>query len=435
MDFQRRAKKSVDKKVMFCYAIFIDAHETRCQGVRITSMSKPNTLLCTIGVSLFYPNLSNLAKEPQTDQTLCKLAEAYSEAVEEQQRRKKRGSLNRVPQREWEKVATLLRDEINPTNRLCGAEINSVTDLLEQGSIEKGYLHLLYSDTDDGEAIATILQSYFTKDRWQVNLHRVEGLCDDTPELFRTQGLRNLAKFFGEQVRKSRKEHRLCAINATGGYKAQIAIAVLMGQALDIPVYYKHERFDAIIPFPPMPVALDFSLWERASGMFMVLAKAKACEPWKHFNDDWDERFEPLVNRVNMDGEDYLELSATGQIFHETFRSRFQQIKATSLPRTTTADEKKEPKLGEHGYKQARNSIIAFLQKLTNEKPYVLSCHSTYWNPDLPESPRFRMSSGKVQGIYSNGTWCVKFEVVTTAEDSGQLRVVVADLNDWLDTK
>ena len=304
-------------------------------------MPKPNTLLCTIGVSLFYPNLSNLAKEPQTDQTLCKLAKAYSEAVEEQQRRQKSDSPEKVPQQEWAKVGTLLHNEIDPTNRLCGAEINSVTDLLKQGSIEKGHIHLFYSDTDDGEAIATFLQSYFTKDRWQVNIHRVEGLRDDAPDLFRTRGLRNLAKLFGEQVRESRENYRLCAINATGGYKAQIAIAVLMGQALDLLVYYKHERFDAIIPFPPMPVALDFSLWERASGMFMVLAKAKACEPWKHFKEDWDERFEPLVNRVNMDGKDYLELSATGQIFHETFRSRFQQTKVTSLPRPATEDEKK----------------------------------------------------------------------------------------------
>ena len=116
-----------------------------------------------------------------------------------------------------------------------------------------------------------------------MNIHRVEGLRDDAPDKFRTQGLRNLAKLFGEQVREARKENRSCAINATGGYKAQIAIAVLMGQALDIPVYYKHERFDAIIPFPPMPVALDFSLWERASGMFTVLAKSDACEPWEPF--------------------------------------------------------------------------------------------------------------------------------------------------------
>ena len=60
-------------------------------------MSKPNTLLCTIGVSLFYPNLSNLAKETQTDPILCSLSEAYADAVQEQQRKIDMKSARRVP--------------------------------------------------------------------------------------------------------------------------------------------------------------------------------------------------------------------------------------------------------------------------------------------------------------------------------------------------
>ena len=372
---------------------------------------QPHTLLCTIGTSL-YPNLSNLIKEKQTDPIRAALAKAYSD-------------------KDWLEVATQLHG-IEPTDRLCGAEINSVTDLLAQGFIEKGYLHLFHSETDDGRAIAEILESYFTKARWSVKIHCVEGLRDDQPDSFRTKGLRNLVKLFGEQVRESRKNFIPCAINATGGYKAQIAIAVLMGQALDIPVYYKHERFDAIIPFPPMPGALDFSLWERASGMFIVLSQTDACEPSEQFREDWDERFEPLVNRVRIDNEDYLSLSATGQIFHETFRSRFQQLKATRLPDPATPDQKEEPKLGNHSYKRARGPISRFLQKVTNARSYVKYCHSTYWHSKLPESTRFRLSTGEVEGIYSNGTWCVKFKMITTATDPDQLPVVVADLNDWL---
>ena len=376
---------------------------------------QPYTLLCTIGTSLLYPNLSNLIKEKQTDPVRAALAQAYSD-------------------KNWSEVAYQLR-EIDPTDRLCGAEINSVIDLIAQQVVERGYLHLFHSETDEGKAIAEILQAYFTQDRWQVKIHCVEGLRDDNPDLFRTQGLRNLAKLFGEQVRESRQNFIPCAINATGGYKAQIAVAVLMGQALDIPVYYKHERFDAIIPFPPMPVALDFSLWQRASGMFMALSRTDACEQWRDFSEDWDERFEPLVNRVRIDNEDYLSLSATGQIFHETFRSRFQQLKTTNLPRAANKREKEQPKLGNHAYNQAHDSISRFLQEVTDAGSYVRYCHSTYWNPDLSESTRFRLSGAKIQGIYSNGTWCVKFRVVTTSEDESQLPVVVADLNDWLDTK
>ena len=369
-------------------------------------MPTPHTLLCTVGTSLFYPNLSSLTHKPQTD-TRAALAQAYTE-------------------RDWPKVAAQLQC-LPSSERLCGAEINSVADLLTHGYVERGLLHLLFSDTDDGDHIAAVLAAYFTADGWQVQRHRVADLSDRDPRAFRTRGLRNLAKLFGERVRETGAGY--CAINATGGYKAQIAIAVLMGQALGIPVYYKHERFDAIIPFPPMPVALDFSLWLHASGMFMALSSDTG--EWEQFSDDWDERFEPLVNRVNIDGSDYLELSATGQIFHESFRSRFQLHKTTSLP--PPAKSKKAPNLGSHGYKEASESIRRFLQKLTDERPYVRQCHSTYWNPDLSEANRFRLSGGGVQGIYSNGSWCVKFEVLTTAGEDDDLGVVVADLNEWLE--
>ena len=34
--------------------------------------------------------------------------------------------------------------------------------------------------------------------------------------------------------------------------------------------------------------------------------------------------------------------------------------------------------------------------------------------------------------ILSNGSWCVKFRVLTTAGEQHDLGVVVADLNEWL---
>ena len=91
------------------------------------------------------------------------------------------------------------------------------------------------------------------------------------PRRFRTKGLRQLARELCKILRE--RTPAACAINATGGYKAQIAIAVLLGQAIGVPVFYKHELFPEIIAFPPMPVALDFELWMRASGMLFDLVR------------------------------------------------------------------------------------------------------------------------------------------------------------------
>ena len=366
-----------------------------------------HTLICTVGTSLS-ANLAGLQHDDAGP--IRALAQAFVG-------------------RRWEDVAAGLR-RIAPTDRLCGAEINSVADLATQSGVEKGRLHLLVSETSDGEDIGAVLEEYFKQDGWVADIHRIGDLRDDDPGAFRTRGLRNLAKTIGELVRESRTE--FCAINATGGYKAQIAIAVLMGQALSIPVYYKYERFDTIIPFPPMPVSLDSSLWERASGMFTVLSKPGAFEPLQRFREDWDERFEPLVNRETIDGVDLLELSATGQIFHETFRTRFQKYRKDRLPRAAEPVERKVPRLGDHGYGQAREPITRYLERLGAERPYIRFCRSKYWNPDLSESCRFRLDGGEIEGIYSNGSWCVKFRVVTTARDQDDLGAVVADLNGWL---
>ncbi|MGI5862875.1 MAG: putative CRISPR-associated protein [Myxococcales bacterium] len=71
-------------------------------------------------------------------------------------------------------------------------------------------------------------------------------------------GLRNLVRAIGKIARDAGGPEWV-AINATGGYKAQIAVAVLIGQALGSPVFYKHERFESeVIAFPPMPVSFDY---------------------------------------------------------------------------------------------------------------------------------------------------------------------------------
>ena len=223
-----------------------------------------STLICTVGTSLF----GNL-RGPDPKDAERPLFEAHRRA-------------------DWNRLSSLLA-KIDPAHRLCGAEINSVDDLVSKGLVARGGLHLLVSDTSDGADVGAVLDGYFRARGWRTSVHAIDGLKDDDPRAFRTRGLRNLAKAIGRRVREYGAGQ--CAINATGGYKAQIAIAALMGQALDIPVYYKHERFNAIIPFPPMPVALDSSLWERASGMFMALGETNDVAPRADFAADWDARY------------------------------------------------------------------------------------------------------------------------------------------------
>jgi CRISPR/Cas system-associated protein Csm6 len=103
----------------------------------------------------------------------------------------------------------------------------------------------------------------------------IDELQDERPQDFKTHGLRNLVRKIGDYVQRFGGSQYV-TIDATGGYKAQIAIAVLMGQALDIPVFYKHERFPEIIDFPPLPISFDYDILAENADLLTDFERGKA---------------------------------------------------------------------------------------------------------------------------------------------------------------
>lgn len=378
----------------------------------------PSILLCTVGTSLFRPNLEGLKSALTTGKVPPErraLAEAYA-------------------QQNWAAVAQHLTS-VDAHARLCGAEINSIASLLQHKYIAQDCgLFFLHSDTPDGLAIATILQQYYrATGHGLVETVNVTDLQDQDPKRFRTKGLRQLAREVCKILRE--RSPAACAINATGGYKAQIAIAVLIGQAVGVPVYYKHELFEEIIAFPPMPVALDFELWMRASGMLFDLVRNLEPAPASLYAEEWSETYESLVERVTIDHQDYLELSPTGQIFHDTFHERFRSNRDHILPPPVPAGHKRPPRLEGSGWPGEHPEVQRFMEDVTATNPWVSHCATFYYNPDLGERTRFRQSAHGIEGILSNSTYTVKFRLETSAQTPGQQAAVVAALNEWLDSR
>ncbi len=371
-------------------------------------MTQPSILICTVGTSLF-SNLKALKSGEQPN-----LAAAFQA-------------------KDWSAVAIELA-KLTADARVCGAEINSVASMIDKEYVPRNCgLFFLHSDTDDGRNIAAILKAYFQgKGHAPVEAVNVPDLQDQDPKRFRTKGLRNLARKICGVVRDY--SATACAINATGGYKAQIAIGVLLGQAIGVPVYYKHELFSEISAFPPMPIALDFEVWMRASGMLFDLERASEPISAAVYADkgEWDEKYESLVERVPIDGQDYLELSPTGQIFHETFRERFRTTHDQVLPPPVPPGQKRVPRLEKAGWPGAHPDVERFMGRVTSEVPQVVHCATFYYNPNLTERTRFRVGGDGIEGIYSDGNFTVKFRVDTTAQTPGQQAAVAASLNEWL---
>lgn len=94
---------------------------------------QPYVLLCTVGTSL-KGNLKRWRVEVMND---GKEMEDYTS-------------------KDWDAAVQYISD-LNPHDQRCGAEINSIQALIDEGHvIPKPELHLFHSDTDDGRNIARL---------------------------------------------------------------------------------------------------------------------------------------------------------------------------------------------------------------------------------------------------------------------------------------
>lgn len=312
-----------------------------------------NTLISTVGTSLF-GNLKHTTDE--------QLKQAFEN-------------------KNWQQLALLLLEK-SSTDRICGAEINSIARICEKGFLSS-YRKLIFliSDTDDGRKSAEILKLYYENSRNSLDFHDksefriLKGLRDDDVKAFRQEGLKNLVREISNEVRTSGSEQ--IAINATGGYKAQISFAGMIGQALEIPVYYLFERFSEVIELPPQPVALDLAFWLNNYSLFELLEAEQTID--KAEIEDILSESNPILERDYMhsiideeliDNTTYISLSAMGVLFNERSRLEFAKQETTLLsliPQDSTDPKKKAINLrDDHG----QDILKAFSEKICRS-PYV----------------------------------------------------------------
>lgn len=371
-------------------------------------------LICTVGTSLF----SNIRRGPEDS--------ALRTALE-------KGN--------WIAVAKALL-ELDAVNRACGAEINSISSICNKEGIGRTGLICLVSDTDDGRNTGQVLKHYYRDQKnlccfSEVTTSVIEGLQDNDPKAFRNQGLRNLVKEMANVIRKFGSDR--VAVNATGGYKAQISFAGLISQALEIPVYYMFERFSAVIKLPPQPIAMNFDLWLENYQLLDVLDKQSVVKK-SELAIPPDESLLALLDEEAINHDSYISLSPVGQLFHESFRYRFAKYRQSLLPRSVPEAKRAHPahdpriKNNDHLNHVGMDRLGPFLDKVFTGTPYVRGFHSFYTNPDLSEQTRFKLETKDDRSfillIYSDHGKTAKLEVETETTDSKQLQAAVIDLND-----
>lgn len=313
-------------------------------------MSQRNTLICTVGTSLFEANLSRLSETtPNAPANWAAIRKAYDE-------------------QNWKALASEML-KIPPTERLCGAEINTIEESRRKNWLSLENLIFLVSDTPNGRNTGEFLRLYFAQ-RSDLKLRNLEckvidNLQDERPADFKVHGLRNLVRAAGEYIQRfGGVDHT--AIDATGGYKAQIAIAVIVGQALNIPVFYKHEKFSEIIDFPPLPISFDYEILAKNADLLIDFERGKA---FSHEELGFvDEKLRVLLTEVLVEEQPVYELSPIGQIYLTGFRIR--NPKPVSL---TAAVNKKPPSFRDDHYPIGFKDFVA---KVCRENSWIVTANS-----------------------------------------------------------
>ena len=238
-------------------------------------------------------------------------------------------------------------------------------------------------------------------------------LQDQDPKRFRTKGLRNLAR---QDLRRRSANAPPPPAPSTppAATRPRSPSAVLLGQAIGVPVYYKHELFSEIIAFPPMPVALDFEVWMRASGMLFDLEHASGADLRGHLR----RRLGREVREPRRAGPDRRAgLPRTVADRPDLPRDLPRAIPhrpGPGLAAARAAGAKTPATAGESRLARgASGRGAASWTRVTSEVPQVVHCATFYFNPDLAERTRFRLGRDGIEGIYSDGSFTVKFRVET----------------------
>lgn len=206
--------------------------------------------------------------------------------------------------------------------KAASAETNSLLGIWQPGD----EVVLLHSDTEEGARAAELVQGYWQR-KGACSVVRIPGLAYEA-QGFVDYGLKHFVQTLAGEIRKAARAQKEVVINATGGFKAEIAYATALGLIFKVPVYYIHERFREVVTLPPSPFGWDSSALLYNEDFFDWIEAEPRTKPEveSHVKSLVHESEVRLLLEDTPDG--YTMLSPLGQAYLEAFRLELEQSQA-----------------------------------------------------------------------------------------------------------
>jgi len=194
-------------------------------------------------------------------------------------------------------------------NKNASAEIQSIEAILDKKNLsQQDYkIYLLHTATSLSELAAKILCQDVYKSK--TVCVPVAGLEVKTSKTFNDEGFKTLA----DEILKILDAHKndKVVLNITGGYKGIIPIATLIGQLLNIPIFYIYEDSETPIEIAQLPINFDWSSIESIAS-YMTAEYLESIPPHSDLYKLFDSA--KLVKVENG----VVKISGIGQILHKT---------------------------------------------------------------------------------------------------------------------
>ncbi len=209
----------------------------------------------------------------------------------------------------------------------ASAETNALSRLISEGD----QLLFLCSDTPDGNLSSEALTQFYQKKGFKSSfkvIRELNYLHDD----FMSRGLKSLVNILIDEIQISRRKGLEPIISATGGFKAEIAYATLVGLVFHVPVYYIHEVFQDIICMPPAPIDWDLTLLAENEEFFQWINQEF------RRTEKVNRRLKGLPDRIQLlleeDADGYTTLSAAGRVYYAAYEEILKDLPPVKISDT-----------------------------------------------------------------------------------------------------
>ena len=196
--------------------------------------------------------------------------------------------------------------------------------------LSSDFLYFVCGDSPEGNLCGSLLEQIY-RDHYRCSLVTIDGLRPDE-KAFNEKGARNLIEGIADIINRHGGN---AIIHATGGFKAQIALATLLGILFKNKVYYLFEDFTDIVCLPQIPMDFDYQSFLAHGDVFFKLLDGR--EYWS--SDDifnkLPESLQTCFYKDNMQ-QKYI-LSPLGRGMYDSLQ-RYITRKSKSIPITVQGE-------------------------------------------------------------------------------------------------